>query len=224
LEVGLPYSDPSADGPVLQRAAKRVLDNGTSIAVCLEILAAFRRLHDHIPIGMLVYANLVCAPGVKTFYKRCAKAGVDSVLVADLPLEEAAPFCEAAQDAGIAPVFIAPPNCDCEQIRLLAQRCRGYTYVMSRSGVTGTEKGAGSPPAEIMQWLREFSAPPAVVGFGISKPADVRRALASGARGAISGSAVVKMIEENLSQPEAIPGLLEKSVNKMKAATLELHV
>ena len=110
LELGIPFSDPIADGPVIQEAARRALTGGVTPGGCFELLARVRQKYPELPVGLLVYANLVFHKGIETFYQRCARAGVDSVLVADVPVREASPFVDAARAQKIAPVLIAPPN------------------------------------------------------------------------------------------------------------------
>src|SRR5699024_7140930 len=109
LELGLPFSDPLADGPTIQNANLRALQAGTKIADCFTLLADFRQRQPTIPIGLLVYANLVFSNGIEQFYARCAAAGIDSVLIADVPLHESLPFRQAAQRHGVLPIFICPP-------------------------------------------------------------------------------------------------------------------
>jgi tryptophan synthase alpha chain len=197
LELGLPFSDPIADGPTIQAAAVRALVAGTTPAKCFAVLASFRERHPSIPIGLLVYANLVEARGRDDFYRRCAAAGVDAVLVADVPTIEAPPFCEAAMQHGIDPVLVATPRSRGAELGRIAELSRGFTYVVTRTGVTGTERAAGTDLGGTLAELASLGAPPAVLGFGISTPDHVRAAAAAGARGAISGSAVVRLVEQH---------------------------
>lgn len=194
LELGIPFSDPVADGPTIQRAAAGALAGGATPARCLAWVAGLRERHPELPIGLLVYANLVVHRGLERFYADAAAAGADSVLVADVPSEEGAPFAAAARAAGVAPVFIAPPNADGAALDRIAELGAGYTYVLSRAGVTGAERGAGTPAAELFAALAARSAPPPVLGFGISRPEQVRAGIEAGAAGVISGSAVVERL------------------------------
>ena len=145
LELGIPFSDPLADGPTIQSATLRAFAAGVTPTQCFEMLAAIRQKHPTIPIGLLMYANPVFHKGIDAFYQRCAEVGVDSVLVADVPFEESAPFRAAAARHGIAPIFICPPNADDDLLREIASHGRGYTYLLSRAGVTGTESRAQLP-------------------------------------------------------------------------------
>jgi tryptophan synthase alpha chain len=196
LELGVPFSDPVADGPVIQEAARVALENHVKVTDCLKALKKVRISNPDIPIGLLVYANLVYRPGVEQFYQLASEMGVDSILIADVPVGEATRFVPLARAADIDPVFIAPPNATEESLSILAQHCKGYTYVVSRPGVTGNHVDV-EYPVQVLQYLNDKGAPPAVLGFGISQPAHVTKAVEAGFKGVISGSAVVKLIHEH---------------------------
>jgi len=226
LELGIPFSDPSADGITIQMATLRALKSGVNTDTCIDVLAKIRAYAPNIPIGLLLYGNLVFARGIDNFYRDMAAVGVDSVLIADLPLRESAPFRAAAIKNGIAPIFIAPPNGSEEKLREVSKYTQGYTYVLSRAGVTGVDvpteisSQVESPAHNLVAKLKESNAAPCVIGFGISSPEQVKAALATGAAGAISGSAVVKIIENNLNDNQAMLAKLSNFVQQMKAATL----
>ncbi|EIC85579.1 tryptophan synthase subunit alpha [Serratia sp. M24T3] len=219
LELGIPFSDPLADGPTIQNANLRAFAAGVTPTQCFVLLEKIREKHPDIPIGLLMYANLVFHKGIDTFYERCAQVGVDSVLVADVPLEESAPYRAAALRHGIAPIFICPPNASDDLLREIASHGRGYTYLLSRAGVTGTEKRAVTPLNHLIDKLREYNAAPPLQGFGISEPSQVKESLAAGAAGAISGSAIVRIIENNQHDPAEMLAQLSRFVTEMKAAT-----
>ena len=219
LDLGIPFSDPLADGPTIQNANLRAFAAGVTPTQCFTMLARIREKHADIPIGLLMYANLVFHNGIDNFYQRCAEVGVDSVLVADVPLEESAPFRAAAMRHGVAPIFICPPNASDDLLREIASHGRGYTYLVSRAGVTGTETRAVTPLNHFTAKLKEYHAAPPLQGFGISEPAQVKESLAAGAAGAISGSAIVRIIENNQHQPAEMLAQLSRFVSEMKAAT-----
>lgn len=225
LELGIPFSDPSADGVTIQKAALRALGEGINPDICIEILKRVRAYSPQMPIGLLLYGNLVFARGINTFYKDMSEAGVDSVLIADVPMRESEPFREAALKYGVAPIFIAPPNACDKTLREVASYSRGYTYVLSRAGVTGVDSAESpkntisSSADELISSLNKYHAAPPVLGFGISTPQQVKDALKAGALGAISGSAVVKIIEDNLSNNSKMIADLTEFVSNMKAAT-----
>ena len=195
VEVGIPFSDPVADGPVIQAAAKRALGAGTRLAHCLALIERFRASHPDVPVGILTYANLVMARGRSAFFQAARSAGTDSLLVADLPAVEAEPWTLEMRDAGLDPVLIAAENTPPETLRAIARLGRGYTYCVTRAGITGTHAEPSFGPA-LLQQLKDADAPPPVFGFGISQPAHVRAALAAGAAGVICGSAIVSAAAE----------------------------
>lgn len=216
LEVGIPFSDPVADGPVIQAAAVRALGRGVTPADCFALLKDFRARHAEIPVGLLTYANIVVARGREAFYAAAAETGVDSVLVADVPVFESAPFLKASRAAGVAPVLIAAPNTPEATLRRLAEEGEGYTYCVARAGVTGADEEVRFAHSQLLGTLRAFGAPPAVFGFGISRPDHVAAALEAGAAGVISGSAIVRLVADNSGgETEAVRDF----VRAMKAAT-----
>lgn len=219
LELGIPFSDPLADGPTIQGANLRALNSGSTPDSSFEIISKIRQLYPDVPIGLLMYANLVHSKGVDNFYARCAQAGVDSVLIADIPTGESSPFIAEAKKQGIKPIFIAPPTASEETLQSVAELSEGYTYLLSRSGVTGTETKANMPVDKLLDALKRYNAPPALLGFGISQPEQVKQAITSGAAGAISGSAVVKIIEQNQDNPQQLLQTLSEFIRSMKAAT-----
>lgn len=211
IEVGIPFSDPIADGPVIQAAAARALAAGVRPADCFALLRAFRARHPDIPVGILTYANLVLARGRERFYRAARKAGADSILVADVPLIEAGPYLAAARAAWVEPVLIAAANTPPERLREIARQGGGYTYCVARAGVTGADEEVRLDHGEMLATLRAAGTPPPIFGFGISRPEHVRAALAVGAAGVISGSAIVDLA--------AGRGDVSGFVAAMKAAT-----
>lgn len=219
LEVGLPFSDPVADGPVVQGAAERALAGGATTAACLEVLKAFRAADPDVPIGVLTYANIALARGRAAFYAACAEGGVDSVLIADVPAFEAEPWSAAAKAAGIAPVLIAAQNTPDETLARVADLGGGYTYCLARAGVTGADETVALDHGALTETLRRLQAPPAILGFGISRPEHVRAALAAGAAGAVSGSAIVQRVAA-AADAEAAVASVRGFVAEMKGATV----
>lgn len=190
IEVGFPFSDPVADGPVIQAAAQRALNAGVKIAHCFGLIARLRESRPDVPIGILTYANLVLARGREHFFRASADAGADSLLVADLPVLEAEPWITEMREARIAPVLIAAANTPPDRLKRIARLSQGYVYCVSRVGITGVHAPSSFDPALVGQLAAAGSAPP-VFGFGISTPGQVRAALVTGAAGVISGSAIV---------------------------------
>ncbi len=219
LELGIPFSDPLADGPTIQGANIRALSSGVTPEQCFAMIKHVRELYPDLPIGLLMYANLVFSNGVENFYRHCAEAGVDSVLIADVPAQESEEFRNAAQAQGVHTIFIVPPNADENILKMLATEGGGYTYLLSRAGVTGTESKAGKPIAHLVKQLSDYDAPRPLLGFGISAPSQVKEAIQAEAAGAISGSAVVKIIEAHHQNPPELLNKLGAFIAEMKAAT-----
>ena len=219
LELGIPYSDPIADGPTIQAAAIRALDSGVTPGKCFEMLARVRAKYPDTPIGLLLYSNLVVVHGIDHFYGLAKEAGVDSILVADVPLREAKPFLEVASESGVAQILIAPPNATEETLQQIGEHSRGYTYLLGRAGVTGVETAADVPAEALISKLSEYQCAPPILGFGISTPAQVATAIKAGAAGAISGSATVNIVAKHLDDVPAMLSALNTFVSEMKAAT-----
>lgn len=192
VEVGIPFSDPVADGPVIQAASERALRAGAKVDDSFDLIAGLRARHPAVPIGILTYANLLSARGIEKFMADAAAAGADSILVADVPSLEAAPYSAAAKAAGLALVMIAAPNTPAPVLERIAALSGGYTYCVARAGVTGTSDRLALDHDALFAGLAEAGAPPPVLGFGISTPGQVAQALAGGAAGVIAGSALVK--------------------------------
>lgn len=210
VELGIPFSDPVADGPVIQAAALRARSSGVRTADCFALISDFRARHPDVPVGILTYANLVAARGADSFFQRASAAGADSLLVADLPAREAEDWAAGIRDSGMEPVLIAASNTPAETLGRIAALGGGYTYCVTRSGITGTHSDA-SFDSHLIERLRDLGAPPPVFGFGISKPAHIRSAMEAGAAGVISGSAIVASAFEG--------GDVESLVDSLKSAT-----
>lgn len=229
LELGIPFSDPGADGPVIQDAHLRATTSGVGVFPAFDLVGDIRAKHPDIPVGLLVYANLPYSMGLDAFYALCQAKGVDSVLVPDVPIRESAPFSAAAKAAGIDPVYIAPPSADEATLKAVAKSTQGYVYAVSRAGVTGTSQEAetDSLPSTVAS-LQAAASAPVLLGFGISRPEHVQAAIAAGAHGAITGSAVVQIIADHTQgwtgdptadQVEALQADLTAFISAMKAAT-----
>jgi tryptophan synthase alpha chain len=208
IEVGIPFSDPVADGPVIQAAAQRALAAGVRVSDCLELIADFRHRHPDVPVGILTYANIVVAR--TGFMRDAAEAGADSLLIADVPALEAERFTRDMEQAGIEPVLIAAANTPDATLQRVGKLSKAYTYCVSRVGITGTHAG-GEFDASLIQRVKASGAPPAVFGFGISTPEHVRAALDAGAKGVICGSAIVDLVSRR--------GSVAGFVQSLKAVT-----
>lgn len=210
IEVGIPFSDPVADGPTIQAAAQRALLSGVRVGDCLQLIADFRASHRDVPVGILTYANIIVAR--TGFMREAANAGADSLLVADLPALEADPFVRDMEQAGIEPVLIAAANTPPRTLERIAELSSAYTYCVSRSGTTGTHQGGEFDP-RLIRRLEEMAAPPPIFGFGISRPEHVRAALSAGAKGVICGSAIVDSAARGKDVTELVRSLKSATGN-----------
>jgi tryptophan synthase alpha chain len=218
LELGIAFSDPSADGPANQDAMSRARAAGIDKTRSFDLLAEIRRRHPGLPLGLLVYANLVYTPSIEAFYAHARVAGIDSVLLADVPVEYIGPFWDAAAAEGIDTVLIAPPNATVEDLRRIAELSRGYVYLVSRAGVTGADRPAGVPVDAVISMLTASSAPPIILAFGVSRPEHVRTAVQHGAAGVISGSAFSNVIAGHLDDQVALIAAIKELVSLLVLA------
>lgn len=196
LELGIPFSDPLADGPVIQRASERALASGTTLPAALTLLAELRATRFAAPVVVFSYANPILAMGEAEFAHRAAEAGADGVLVTDLPPEEGRGFASILKSAKLDPVYLVAPTSPDERIRRAGSLSRGFLYVVSRAGITGTRTELPEGLAALVSRVREqVPRLPVAVGFGLSTPEQVR-AVAALADGVVVGSAVVTAMEE----------------------------
>jgi tryptophan synthase alpha chain len=200
IEVGVPFSDPLADGPVIQRASERALASGTTLRGTLRMLQEIRDRLDA-SIVLFTYANPIVRMGEAEFVDNAKRAGVDGVLVLDLPVEEAAPFRQRLVDNGIDPIFLLSPTTTDERIRQSAALGRGFLYIISRLGVTGARDRLASDAEALVRRVRAASALPLALGFGISTPEQVAQAGAF-ADAVVVGSALVNLIAEHGQAPD----------------------
>lgn len=207
LELGVPFSDPVADGPAIQKAHVRALDGGSTVATALNVVREIRARYPELPIGMLIYANVAYVRGLERFYQEFAAAGADSILLPDVPVREGRPFDAAAADAGIDPIYIAPAKASPQTLEGVAAHSKGYIYAISRDGVTGTERESSVEGLrEVVDNVTSYGGAPVLLGFGISSPEHVRAAIEAGAAGAISGSALTRIIDAHTEGEHPEPG------------------
>jgi tryptophan synthase alpha chain len=201
LELGFPFSDPIADGPTLQRASERALASGTTLKGVLQLAGEVRRKSD-VPIALMGYLNPVLAMGEERFLDACVAAGVDAVILPDLPPEEAEGFCAQAARRGVSVVFLLAPTSDEARCRAAAAVASGFIYYVSVTGVTGARAELPPDIGDKLARVRAVSPVPVVVGFGISSP-EQAKALAAYAEGVVVGSAIVNRVAQGGSVEEA---------------------
>ena len=218
LELGIPFSDPIADGPTIQKADIRARNSGMNVQNALELI---RRVKDYkdIPIGLLMYYNLIYQYGTQKFFNDFHQAGVNSVLVADLSIDDADEIMGPAISAGLDTVFMVTPNTDTERMKLIASKTTGFIYTVSLLGVTGSREKLSDAVGELVGKLKKICrGVPICVGFGISKPEHAAAVASAGADGVIIGSRIVKLIEENLGNREKMLTEISTFLSEVKSA------
>lgn len=196
IELGVPFSDPMADGPVIQRASERALKHGTSLQHVLTLAAELREHSQSVGLVIFSYLNPILRMGVARYCHVARHAGVDGTLIIDLPIEESAEYLREAQRNNLAAIFLAAPTSTDERLKLIARYSTGFIYAVSRTGVTGARRQMTGDASALAERIRRFSQLPIAVGFGISTPEQFM-AVGKFADCAVVGSAIVHAIEQN---------------------------
>jgi tryptophan synthase alpha chain len=217
LELGVPFSDPVADGPTIQKADERSLAAGTKVDTVFEIVRELRK-KTNVPIVFLAYYNMIYHRGVDRFYQEAHAAGVDGMLIADIPVEESDDVYETALRYGIDPIFLVTQTTSDERIKKIAARAHGYLYLVAVLGVTGVRDTVSSGAIDLLQRVRKQTKIPLALGFGISTPDQAKTCAEAGADGVIVGSAIVDIVGKNLGNPDAMERALKTYVIQMKKA------
>ncbi len=220
LELGLPFSDPIADGPTIQAASVRALNAGTTPRKVLELAREIRQAHD-VPVVIMTYYNPVFRVGLGTFFRLAKNCMVDGVIVPDLPVEEAADYKQAASASGIDTIFLAAPSTSTQRLPKIVEYTSGFLYLVSHFGVTGAKNTLADSTIQLIKKFLPYTHGhvPLAVGFGVSKPEHVRCITEAEADGVIVGSAFVNIIQRNQSKLGTIMKQLEESARKLKEAT-----
>ncbi|MEK6948792.1 MAG: tryptophan synthase subunit alpha [Nanoarchaeota archaeon] len=218
LELGVPFSDPIADGKTIQAADVRALNSGMNTDKAFEFVKDLRKYTD-VPIGFLTYYNLVYQRGIEKFYQDANKAGVNSILIADLSIEEAYDIIKVSDKTGVDTVFMISQLSDDSRIKKIASASNGFIYLVSRLGVTGIRNELQYATLSLIKRVRKYTDKPLCVGFGISKPQHVKDVIMAGADGAIVGSAIVDLIEKNIEKKARILNEVSNFVKELKYHT-----
>lgn len=216
LELGIAFSDPIADGPTIQRADVRALASGMTCAKAFELIAEIKAYKD-IPIGLLMYYNLIVHFGTEAFYRKCAEVGVNSVLVADLCIDDADELTEVVKKNGLDTVFMVTPNTTVERQKKIAKLCTGFIYTVAVLGVTGARSELSDQVEPLIASLKSQTDVPVCVGFGVSRPEHARQLADAGADGVIVGSAIVNLVEKNLDKPDHGKSEIADYIQQFKA-------
>ena len=218
LELGLPFSDPIADGPSIQAADVRALNNHMDTDKAFKFVKELRK-HTDVPIGLLTYYNLIYQYGLKKFFDTASRIGVNSVLIADMPIEEADLILKFSDAHRVNTVFMVSPVTDDERIKKISKKVTGFIYAVSRLGITGARHDLEKSTLNLIKRIKQVTGKPICVGFGISKPDHVRSVIKAGADGAIVGSAIVDVIARNLQNKDKMLQEITDYVTELKAAT-----
>lgn len=216
LELGVPFSDPLADGPVIQRASERAVANGTRLVDVLDLARDLRAARPGCGLVIFSYLNPVLRLGMQNFCERAAAAGVDGVLLTDMIVEEAGEYLALMRASKLAPIFLVAPTSPDERLRKISQATQGFLYAISRVGITGAQSSLASDASDLVRRLRKFTQLPIAVGFGISNAAQVK-AVGEFADAAIIGSAIVAIIEK--STPSQAPSAVERFIASLGLQT-----
>jgi tryptophan synthase alpha chain len=196
IELGVPFSDPLADGPVIQRASERALKHGTCLEQVLKLASEIREHSQSAGLVIFSYLNPILRMGLEKFCKVARHAGIDGVLITDLPVEEAPNYLEQARNNDLATIFLAAPTSTDQRLKQIADVSTGFVYAVSRTGVTGARQQLPEDAQSLVKRIRKFTKLPVAVGFGISTPEQFA-AVGKFAEAAVVGSAIVQVIEQN---------------------------
>lgn len=220
LELGLPFSDPLADGPAIQKASQRSLKNGMNTDRFFGFIEELRKKHS-LPVVCLTYYNLVLHRGLEKFSSDCRKFGLDGLIIPDLPVEEASPLFKACSKNNVHLIFMVAPTTTNKRLRRIMKVAKGFAYVVSLRGITGVRKQLSDEVKPLIKRIRRVNDRiPLAVGFGVSNPMHVKSVAEAGADGVIVGSALIEVIERNLKNKGKMLSSLEKFTREMKKATI----
>jgi len=219
MELGVPFSDPVADGPVIQRASERALKHGTSLAQVLTLAAEIRQQSQSTGLIVFSYLNPILRMGMTKFCKVARAAGVDGVLLTDLPVEEAGEYLQSMRANDLKPVFLAAPTSPDERLKRIAEVSQGFVYAVSRTGVTGARQQLADDAQKLVKRLRRVTKLPIALGFGIST-AEQFAAVGKFADAVVVGSAIVETIERNRGREAVAVAELVKELTAINSESL----
>ena len=217
IEIGIPFSDPIADGSTIQDAIQNSLTSGTTPDMCLELASRVRKTFPDIPLIIMTYSNILFRKGYIQFAQQAKESGIDGFIIPDIPIEEAKEYLDSVKKIGISTIFLVSPNTSEKRLKIISKICTGFLYVISIYGITGERKGFDEYTIESIKRVKKVIADnlPLAVGFGISNPQHVRYMIDAGADGAIIGSAIIKKIKE-IENKELLLNTLNRFAHEMK--------
>ncbi len=217
IEIGIPFSDPIADGTTIQDAIQHSLIAGTTPDMCLELASRIRKSFPDIPLIIMTYSNILFRKGYIQFAQQAKKSGIDGFIIPDIPIEEAKEYLNSVQQKGISTIFLVSPNTSEKRLEMISKICTGFLYIISIYGTTGERKNFDEYTLKSIERVKNFIGDkiPLAVGFGISNPQHVRYMIGAGADGVIIGSAIIKKIK-GIENKNALLNTLNKYAHEMK--------
>lgn len=214
IELGMPFSDPLADGPVIQKASRYALDHGINPDAVFSMLSELKDIVS-VPLIIFSYINPIIRMGYENFIQKAADANVAGIIAPDLPLEEAQEFSKLCKANGIDLILLVAPTSSDERIKAIAEMSEGFIYLVSSVGVTGVRDTFSDVLPDILSRIKNYTDKPVAVGFGISKPEHIEKVVSFGADGAIVGSALIRVIDENMNNPEILLGKVSEYIQTL---------
>lgn len=221
IEFGIPFSDPTADGPIFIAACERALNNGVTPGNCIEAIKELRLKGLRLPIVVTSYYNILYVTGVGRFLEQLKEAGAQGIIVPNLPIEEAEILLDEAEKTGIHPILQVTPTTTGKRLKKICDASKGFIYVINVEGVTGVRESLNKSTIKLIKRVRSHTDTPILAGFGISKPIHARLVVEAGADGAIAGSVYTKIYEKHIENPEKALPKIKILVNQIKQACNE---
>ena len=218
IEIGMPFSDPMADGPTIQLSSNRAIKKGANLEKIFEIVDKIRLLDNHIPIVLMGYYNLILHFGIKKFTKKCSLHGVDGIIIVDLQPEEDSELYNSLKERNISLIRLITPNTTNDRLKIITDHSSGFLYYVTITGVTGQKSANMIELTNSINKIRKYSKLPIVAGFGINNTKQVKE-VCKIADGAVVGSTIVKLIEDNLENKKKIIKLIENFIKELKDGT-----
>ena len=221
IEIGIPFSDPIADGSTIQYAIQKSLISGTTPDMCLELASRIRKTFPNVPLIIMTYSNILYRKGYIQFAKKAKECGIDGFIIPDIPMEESKEYLNAMQNIGMSTIFLVSPNTAEKRLKMISRICTGFLYAISVYGTTGERQGFDEYTIESIKRVKKVTATaaanglPLAVGFGISNPKHVRYMINAGADAVIIGSAIIKKIQE-IENKETLLNTLNRFIYELK--------
>ena len=218
IEIGIPFSDPIADGSTIQYAIQNSLISGTTPDMCLELASRIRKTFPYIPLIIMSYSNILYRKGYIQFAQKAKESGIDGFIIPDIPIEESKEYINTMQNIGMSTIFLVSPNTSEKRLKMISRICTGFLYAISVYGTTGERQGFDEYTIESIKRVKNITADklPLAVGFGISNPQHVKYMIDAGADAVIIGSAIIKKIIKEIENKERMLNILNKFIYELK--------